>query len=515
MVQLSYKNKSDIVSVIKENKAILATTFLVVFLTFVWGMKGAFVSDDIPGIINNYKVTSFGQALKTGHIHQIILSLVFTIFGANPAPFHYLSLFFHSANMLLFFLLTYNLLGKKTATYTVILYAIHPVVAETILWISAMNYLINTFFIFSILNIYLLYRNSDKKYLLFLINFAVFIIPLTFGNYWFFLTPFLLLAFELLFLKTSKKHLINLIPILLLSGIYVLSFAQPQIAHRTDSGLALNTDNILKRIPQSIYYVWELLIFPKNLTLYHDGSTFQWVKHGITALSTLLITIALFLSKKVRIYASLIILMFISLLPVFSPVQVTWVIAERYLYITTGFFVILLVKIIITLEKKLGKKDILLYTSIFLVISYAIRDINRTFDWKTEKSLWLATAEKEPNNAKVNNNLGHIFQVEQNWEKSIYYYKKAIELNPKFYYAVYNLSNTYIKKGDYDNAELYTKKALELEPNLYPAIHNLGVISYMRADYESAERYFKETLDIDPNYIPSKTALEILQQKSR
>lgn len=493
-------------------------------LVFFNGMRGEFVSDDIPGIVNNSVVQNLGIAISKISLQHTLWALVYAMFGLNELPFHLLSLAFHIINVFLFFIIIYNLFDKKIAGITSVLYAVHPLTSETILWISAFNYLLNTFFLYISVVLYLLYvKSGEKKYLIsILVIFTTLIF--TFPNFWILTIPFFIagLHFFLLQKDYNLKFLVKLIPLFLLGILAFYYFGHYrsgiQVGERISSLATPEATPYFNRLPYSFYMTGELLIYPKNLTLYHEGEILSKVKlHSMTVL-TILFFIALFIlwrKPKNRTVVGLIALIFISILPVFSPLQVAWFAAERYLYVAVGLFSTLIAMWFIHLDKKNAGKSLAVILTFVLATVYSIRTFARTYDWKTRKSLWLATEKVSPFSHRAHNNLGDVYGVEGDWEKSIAHFKRAIEIKPTYSEAIHNLGNTYMLLGELETAKKLFLLSIEQNPNLYQSLHKLGLVEYNLGNTEVAKQYFEQSLRVNPEYAPAIQALQVLQQKSQ
>ena len=77
------------------------------------------------------------------------------------------------------------------------------------------------------------------------------------------------------------------------------------------------------------------------------------------------------------------------------------------------------------------------------------------------------------------------------YEKAISFYEKAIELDPDYTMAYYNLGIAYRKQGNTTKAIESYKKAIELKPDYTKAYYNLG-IAYHDDDFDQALFYYKK-----------------------
>jgi hypothetical protein len=523
-VDLTFTSFEDIKKVAKSNIPMFLIILALSVLVYANGMGGEFVSDDLPGIVNNPVVHSVGLAIKNLSFQHFVWSLIYASFGANPTPFHILSLTLHIINVCLFFLIVYNLFNKKVAAIASVLYAVHPLASETLLWISAVNYLWCTLFLYSSVLLYLLFKKTgEKKYFIaILVLFAL--LTLFFSNFWILMIPFFLagLDFFLLQKDNNLKFLIRLAPLFGLSLVAFIYFGYfrsgIQVGERINSLATPDATPFINRLPYSFYMPAEQLIFPKDLTLYHEGekiSSFKFQAMTYVVIAFFIILFYLWTKPKNRTVVGLIALIYLSLLPVFSPLQVAWFTAERYDYVAVGLFSILLALLFLKLDRKTSVKSLAIILTVILLIIYSVRTVIRTNDWKTRKSVWLATAKVSPYSPRVHNNLGDVYGTERDWQKSVAHFQLAIKLKPNYAEAMHNLGNTYMIMGQLDQAKEWLLKSVQANPNLYQSYHKLGLIAYNQGDPEAAKKYFEQALQINPNYLPAIQALQALQQKTQ
>ncbi len=97
-------------------------------------------------------------------------------------------------------------------------------------------------------------------------------------------------------------------------------------------------------------------------------------------------------------------------------------------------------------------------------------------------------------------NLGVAWYEKGDYEKSIKYYTRAVELNPDFSEAYNNLGVSYAKQGNYSQAIKCYKKATKKELNYATPFSNLGVTFYKLGYLDRAIKYFEKAIAADPNY---------------
>ncbi len=98
-----------------------------------------------------------------------VYSVVYKIWGNNPAPFHWMSLLLHLLNIILIFQLTRQFSKNVfTTSFVLLLFALHPTRVESVAWISEMKDLLFTFFSLSGFLFYFKYVKSNFKFYFFI-----------------------------------------------------------------------------------------------------------------------------------------------------------------------------------------------------------------------------------------------------------------------------------------------------------------------------------------------------------
>ena len=255
----------------------------------------------------------------------------------------------------------------------------------------------------------------------------------------------------------------------LLSPLKLLANVQSRIAE-----LSTEKASYLLRLPYTAFKSLELLIFPKDLSLFHEGEVITKVKVALMVITTLgLIVSIIILIKKNRKMAGLMLFGLFSFIYAFSPIQIAWFIAERYLYLAAAAFCSILAITFVSIENKWKGKNIALTLTGILVIIYSVRTIIRNTEWRTRKSLWEATARVSPTSPRIYNNLGDVYIKEGDVAKSIKAFEHAIKLKPDYAEAYHNLGNTYLQLNQIETAKPFFEKALEINPNMQESIITL------------------------------------------
>ncbi len=98
------------------------------------------------------------------------------------------------------------------------------------------------------------------------------------------------------------------------------------------------------------------------------------------------------------------------------------------------------------------------------------------------------------------NNRGNAYNDKGNHDQAINDFDKAIALNPKLAEAYNNRGIAYAKKGDYDQAINDFDKAIALNPKLAEAYNNRGFAYAKKGDYDQAINDYDKAIALNPKY---------------
>ena len=408
------------------NKLIL--TFLC-FLVYANSLNGAFVSDDIGGIVAR-------------------------IPNAQPFLYHLLNVSLHCLATILVFYFLKRFFKPLTSLLGASLFAVHPIHAEAVSWISGRPYIIMALIT---LGIYFFYQYK-KLYPLALALFIYY--SLTSFHYCILITGFLILT-------SKKKEWLKWLPFTLVLPIvlFLHKFSiQNRISFVSKEAGGMKWTNPIFNMAYSLFEHTKLLIYPAKLTLYHEPAVItRFVLNCELAILILLLFSLPFIFKKAREVFLAIGIFVLFLGFTYSPVMVAWLVAERYLYLP----VLSLSLILCFLHEKCFKEvkpALILFIAIISI--YGVGTVARNEDWKTPSKFWRSTVEASPLSPRAHINMGDIYHKEGNIAGAINEFTRATQLKPDYAEAYYNLANVYRNKGETENADKLYGYAISLKPSL-------------------------------------------------
>ncbi|MBW2062262.1 MAG: tetratricopeptide repeat protein [Deltaproteobacteria bacterium] len=92
-------------------------------------------------------------------------------------------------------------------------------------------------------------------------------------------------------------------------------------------------------------------------------------------------------------------------------------------------------------------------------------------------------------------------------QKAVSYFEQALEVNPEYTPARYNLGNAYLAQEKYDQAKKEYLQTISTNPDFIPAYLNLGKIYLDLGHYERAQDVFKKAIEKNPNAARAYTGL--------
>ena len=490
--------------------------FVLVFIAYFNSLNNAFVSDD-NGIPQTRNIGKLEYVFSTGSafLRPFFYYIAYHLGGLTPIFYRLINVFIHIGSTWLVFLIIAGMTAPLLGFLTAILFAVHPLLVESITWISGGGYAQYTFFF--LLALYL-YIKSDNRMWTYPVSVLSFLLSMASSP----AAASLSLMFPLyewLFGDVKKKWWKSIpyfICMVILALPNVLNIGARLTTFKTGYYQDQSTYNPLFQIPVALSSYLELMFWPDKLTLYHTELAFSPLNFMIRVLIVIgYFVLLVFLFKKNKtlfFWASIFV---ISLLPTLTPYRVAWIVAERYVYAGTIGILFLVVSVFYYF----GKYRTWKYVSygIFLVITVALlsRTVVRNIDWTNEDYLWFATDRTSPSSWVNHNNLGDVYARHGNYEKSLKEFQKAIEMNPRYADAYNNMANIYGRSGKMDLAIKNYEKALELNPTIWQSHENLGAIYYDMKQYDLALKYMSEALKLNPMSAPLHSNLGIILMTTR
>lgn len=527
----------------KTKRLILCGGILcIAFFTYFSALQNGFVNwDDNVYVYENPNIRS----IDIGFFKWVITAIVssswhpLTIFslaldckcwGLDPFGYHLTNIILHLLNTILVFILTEELIKTKgndnskaglkatiAATTTALLFGIHPLHVESVVWISERkNVLYAFFYLLSILS-YLKYAFSDSKkgkvkyYILCLFLFVLSILSKSMAV----TLPMILLILDFYPLGRiseknikAKKIFIEKIPFFVLSLISSIITVYSQ----TDALRSLEEYPLSYRLIVSMYsyffYIMKM-ISPTLLAPFYPypNASIIFSTHYLIACAIILgITIfSIWNLTRKRLFATCWLYYIGTLLPIAGIIKVgDAAAADRYTYLPSlGMFLLAGLGIATFFERVSIKAYKIVGVSILLLLSVILIDktVRQIAIWQDSMTLWTHQVMLYPDNALAYNHRGSAIAQQGDLYRAKKDLNKAISLNPMYTDAYHNRGIVYNNLADFQHAISDFSMAIVLNPLYTEAYYNRGVAYDKINKYEEAILNFTKTILIEPGHI--------------
>lgn len=471
----------------------------------------------IRDISINWLQETFSTLQVQGIYHPLTIlsyTLDYAIAGLEPDVYHTTNLVLHAFNVGLVFWFIYLLSGSTNiATWTAMLFGIHPMHLESVAWISARKDVLYTVFFMSGLISYWYYLQGGKRQL------SVYLLCLL----WFILSllakgmavtfPLLLFCLDFLLNRQLKITVIlEKIPFLLLSlgfGILAVITEQKGAAlaelHQYDYG-----ESIVVAFYTITVYVIKAFM-PFHLSAFHPypnlgEEAIPWFYYvAVIPLGSLLYLVYR-VGSRYREVAFGAAFFLVSILPVSQIVPVgSAVLAERYTYVAyIGLFFLMGLAWNQWTKRQWGDQRpyrtfvVCLCSGWLLLMGWIPHD--RTDVWQNGETLWSDVIEKYPNDYFAYGNRGNYRLSVDNRDGAMADFNQSLHLNPRFFEGYNNRGMVYLNARDYRRARADFDQAIEINAQYAKAWLNRAVVSMMQGDYAQALSDLDRTLQLAPEF---------------
>jgi Flp pilus assembly protein TadD len=549
-------------------KSVLKTTFadsallVLVLITFARALSFGLVWDDHLFINEPYNTNIMKSGLESftqGYIrvsgqsdaeayYRPLTSLFFKIenyfFRGEPAGYHLINIILHLLNVLLLRRLSVLITGSKQIAFLVAaLFAVFPLNAESVVWISGRTDLLATTFILSALLYHTrqigIRENNETRFsswiLVFL--FACAVLSKESGYVLLLLLP----AAGFLISKENVSSYLNRFKLcyisLVLSTLIFLAIRTVVLPEGFAGHWFYPSVPIwLMSAIAAVFKYFLKLFYPFNpepyiINTYVDSFVNVYLIFGLVLLFGLgFIVVKYFRGNRTVSFGILFIIF--SLLPAFnilrvgSPLDMGFTMADRYAYLPFCGAALLMAWMINTLlspdqTERISKKRFLsipkrLYLlSLILIILMGSVNFIASYKYKNDEYFYTSALRKNPASRLLRINLAVHYWKNHEYAMA---YRQMVELQ-KYRYAedadVLNIEGVLLYNLN-KPAEAIDRfsKAIRLDRNNQFLWHNFGILYLNLGLPENAMEYINSSLQKNPRFTEAKIALALTYQRS-
>jgi protein O-mannosyl-transferase len=527
-----------------------------VFVSYARVFNSGFIWDDeshltrnpcIVGPLGLKEVWTSAQAVY----YPLVLTTFWTVHkfaGLSPWPYHLLNVFLHAGSAVLLWQVLRHL-NVRGAWLGAALWALHPVMVESVAWVTELKNTQSGFFYLLSIFCFLksdaaiqgraissspLRRSGDRRSLLFASSLVFFILA-TLSK------PSVVMLPVVLFLciwwrtgRTRRHDVLALVPFVLISAVASIwtIFEQKYHAGATGTEWAQTWPERLIIAGRAIWFYLAKLIWPHPLIFIYPR--WQIDSSQVTAYLPLLAVIggllALWLnrarwSRAVFFAATYYV---VSLFPVLGFFSVYFFrysfVSDHFQYLASMGPLALAGAGIVTAVGRFGetpsrlasdtdalqfsgniatvrsKSLPLLVTAGTCLLLLGVLTWRQTAVYRNLVTLYTATLTKNPGCWMAHYNLGITLNEQGDTDGAISHYREAVKLWPGYAEAHYNLGRLLVQKGQLDEAITHYEKALEINPDDAEAHNNLGAALFASGREDEAIVHYRKALTIRRDY---------------
>ena len=429
------------------------------------------------------------------------------LWGVHPFWYHLENVLLHVLVVALFYLLLLEVFEDRwLAFFAAVLFAVYPVNAETVDFVSARNTLFCA--LFSLASLLFLAKGGPKWTILSLVAYFLALL----GKEPAVVLPFFLLSMMIApggdKFKIKKSVLAGFFAV---TGIYFIIRHLVLGAFIAKHGLGFSLSRL--ELISSVYFEhFKLMFFPFRLNALYTEKTlsFSIVKAVAAGLGVLLLLYASLRRKSpgpIRAGAQWILW---GLLPVSNIVKIPSApVAERFQYTILFGFVLILGYLFEGLHQKKAAAGIAALS--MLCVALGARTFERNFVWHDDIKLFSGMICSDPDDATAYYNLGNVYGKSGDLEAAVTEFRTALAKDAGFTKAMVNLGVAYAKEGRMEEAVREFRAATKQDPAMPEAHLFLGIGYEKNGFLKEAASEFMTVLKLDPGNAQATRKLDQLE----
>ncbi|HEY1717154.1 MAG TPA: tetratricopeptide repeat protein, partial [Verrucomicrobiae bacterium] len=512
-----------------KNAVLLGSSLIVVAFAAYWpALHGGFIWDDASwttGILNLLRnVSGLGQMWSDPTALQQYYPLSGTTFWLDyhfwklwTLPYHIENVVLHLIAVLLFWKLLQKL-EMPGAWLAAGIFALHPVMVESVAWITERKNVLSMVFFLGALLAYGRFNSfwknendSRRKWGAYALAFFLLLAALLSKT-----TTFSFPAVVLLvgWWKNGRiqwrRDVLPSLPFFAIAIGFsgVTAWLEKNHVGATGSDFAMTFPQRCLIAGRAFWFYLGKLFWPENLCFIYPrwnpnaGSFWQWLV-PIAALAALA---ALWLARKKigRGPATAVFFFAGTLFPVLGFMNAygarysfVW---DHWVYLSSLGIFAFAAGLTAHLARHFKKPAMLFAFAAVVLPLLAILTWKQSAMYSNLETLWRTTIAKDPNAFLAYNNLGYMLMEKGQLEEAITDFDKSLEINPNFNEPHNNLGDALIRIGQTNEAVIHFKKAVELDPTSAASYYNLGVAWLEMQLNGDAIIQFQKALEFDPRF---------------
>ncbi|HSB12579.1 MAG TPA: tetratricopeptide repeat protein [Blastocatellia bacterium] len=471
------------------------------FTTSVWSYA---TGDDVLTIDTYYRP-----------IFMALFTINYAIAGLAPWAWHLINLLIHAAATLLVFFTIKELTSRlEIASLTAALFAVHPVHAESVAWVSGITDPLTALFLLPAFWFYLRFRKTGQKKLLILV--AVFYLLALFGKETALALPLVIAYCELFHFKERAPLKVRVIGAVLLPALLIAPTAvYLAMRYVTLKGALFGTGPrypmayAMMTVPLAILKYLKLMFLPWGQSYQHytDFVSSIGASRFLLPLAGVLVVVAAIVLTRSRLFIFGSVWFIVFLAPALASMRQfdpEYLLQDRYLYLPSIGFCLGLALMIDWLAQRWGRKAGIA-AAVVLLAAYSVADVRQNGMWKDGQTIFENCVDTDPTSHEAHLSIGRIYyelgRVRDGEEHAL----KALELAPASPNPYLLLAYFARTTGKLDKSIDYLERGIAAVPEtpitrfkLATMYLNLGLLKAQTKNLAEAEHHMLRSIEVWP-----------------
>jgi Tfp pilus assembly protein PilF len=459
-------------------------------------------------------------------------------FGTDPLGWHLTSLLLHLGNAVLLYLLALRLIRERFAALAAsLVFGLHPVQVENVVWVSASTELLGSFLALASLLCYLRSVEAASRRARLLSAAVVLYALAVLTKETAIILPVIVFLHEWLgrpaspaaALPASRSRSAAFFASIRESlpfGVVAAGYLVARIA--VLGGMGTTVVQMTKRawletIPSILQAYLLHLVWPARLSAFYDYPYITvFTLQTVVLPAALVLGVALLVSLMIRkspggqLAAIWMVLPILTVLdiPIFPRGEF---LHDRYLYHPLIGLSLLIGMGVAALERRWATREARwsLYSVCGAVaLALGIATFHQTGFWTDNFTLYSRGVEVAPRSGFANNNLGAVLLNRGQWKEAMVQFQKALDYAPKLYLAHYDMGVGYYEVGQFSEAEACFKRAIEIVPEDAESHLFLGMTYYHTNRLPLAIESVRRAIALKPSGAGYHFALAVMLKES-
>jgi protein O-mannosyl-transferase len=440
-------------------------------------------------------------------VHSVFW-LEYHLWGDSTFGYHLVNILLHSACALLIVALL-RTLEIRGAWLAGALFALHPVQAESVAWMSELKNTLSGFFYLSSALLYFKFdRTRNRRY--WGGAFALFALGLLAKSVIATLPAALLVGLWWKRGKLSRPDIASVLPFFLISIPLGLFTAWMERKFIGAEGAAFNFSLIERTLiaGRAIWFYLSKLAWPQDLIFIYPRwriSQTVWWQYLFPVAVICLLAVLWSYRKTSRAPLAVCLLFIGTLFPALGyfniyPFAFSFV-ADHFQYLACIAPLALAAAAAASGISRMKSNAWMAQCGIGVVLAaFAVLTWQQSTMYADMRTLWDVTIEKNPDCWMAYSNRGFGLLQEGRVADAIGDFKAALNVNPDYAFAHNNLGMAMLQEGLVDDAVPHFTKALELKPDYAEPYDNLGTVYFQRGQVDASITSLQKAVTINPAY---------------